>query len=667
MFDRVLIANRGEIACRVIATCHRLGIHAIAVYSEADRKTRHIKLADEACCIGGPLPAQSYLNAERILAAARESRAQAIHPGYGFLSENAAFARACTEAGTVFIGPNAEAIEQMGSKSAAKRIMVKAGVPVVPGYHGDNQEPQFLLEQARLIGYPLLIKASAGGGGKGMRKVSSDEEFAPQLEAAKREAASAFGDTRVLLERYLDEPHHIEFQVFGDRFGTVVHLFERECSIQRRHQKILEETPSPFLDASLRARMGEAAVLAAKAIGYVNAGTIEFIAGADRAFYFMEMNTRLQVEHPITEMTTGLDLVEWQLRVAAGEALPLRQEEIKQNGHAIEVRIYAENPANEFLPETGTIKRFAHPELGGRVRLDTGVAEGDEIGVFYDPMIAKLSAHAHTRPQAIARMRQALGNSAIVGLKNNIDFLAELIAHPAFVRGDTDTHFIEHHRGDLFQREPKVSDRALAAVATYALLQRETQAKQRAAEAGDPYSPWQLNTGWRLNAESRFSLLFADPLSGQTFDVAVSGTHGTYRLAFDERAVAVEATLNGCELAVSLNGEWFHARVLSDAAQYCALIAGKRYELFEVMPFTFESAEEAPGGGLSALMPGRIVKIFVSPGATVTKGQPLLVMEAMKMEHTIHSPRDGVVQRVHFAENDIVQAEATLFTFEEEK
>ncbi|HET7177001.1 MAG TPA: acetyl-CoA carboxylase biotin carboxylase subunit, partial [Gammaproteobacteria bacterium] len=434
MFKKILIANRGEIACRVIKTCRRLGIKTVAVYSDPDRHALHVEMADEAVHIGPARAAESYLDASRILAAAKATGAEAVHPGYGFLSENEDFAKACKKAGIVFIGPTPEAIDLMGSKSAAKALMEKAGVPVTPGYHGDKQDLKTLETEAKRIGYPLLIKAVAGGGGKGMRIVRAETEFQEALDGAKREAKAAFGDDHVLIEKYLEQPRHIEFQVFGDAHGGAVHLFERECSLQRRFQKVVEETPSPFLDAAMRRKMGEAAVAAAKAVNYVNAGTIEFIVGRDKSFYFMEMNTRLQVEHPITEETTGVDLVEWQLIVAAGGKLPLSQDQIKQKGHAIEVRLYAENADKGFLPAPGRVDVFA-PAEGAQVRVDTGVRSGDEIGIFYDPMIAKLTVRGKDRAEAIGHLRAALAQTAVFGLTTNLPLLRGIARHPEFAAG----------------------------------------------------------------------------------------------------------------------------------------------------------------------------------------------------------------------------------------
>ena len=660
MFNKILIANRGEIACRVIATCRRLNIVSVAVYSDADRHARHVKLADEAWHIGGSRPAESYLRGEKILEVARASGAQAIHPGYGFLSENADFARACASAGVVFIGPSPEAITAMGSKSNAKALMEKAGVPVVPGYHGAKQAPSFLVNEATRVGYPLLIKAVAGGGGKGMRLVHRAEEFLPQLEAAKREAKNAFGDDDVLIERYVQGPHHIEFQVFGDHHSNVVHLFERECSIQRRHQKILEETPSPFLDAELREKMSAAAVAAAKTIGYTNAGTIEFIVGEDREFFFMEMNTRLQVEHPITELTTGVDLVEWQLRVAAGERLPLLQNEITRNGHAIEVRICAENPHNQFLPETGRLDRFIYDDRAEGVRVDTGVVEGDEIGIFYDSMIAKLIAYGRDRELARQRLAAALHATAVVGVKTNLAFLAKLVGHEAFARGAVDTHFIDQHAESLLALAESTSDDALIFASVAALGQRE------ASTLG--HSPWSISSGWRLNGAAKCLLSFADPLANKNIEINVEGYAGDYLISLRDRSFRVDVEhIANEKFQLAIDDQIKNGIVVAYQSQLAVHVDGERHELTRINPFAFEHAEEMNHGRLTALMPGRIVKVMAQVGDMVKKGQALLIMEAMKMEHTIHAPLDGEIERVFYKVDDVVPADAPLFSFKQDE
>jgi 3-methylcrotonyl-CoA carboxylase alpha subunit len=655
MFEKVLIANRGEIACRVIRTCRALAVRTVAVHSDIDAQALHVEMADEAFAIGGPRPADSYLRGERIIEVARACGAQAIHPGYGFLSENEDFARAVEAAGLVFIGPTPRAIESMGLKDRAKAIMEKAGVPVVPGYHGENQDGAFLRAEAKKIGFPLLVKAVAGGGGKGMRLVTGAAAFDEQLAAARREAKSAFGDERVLLERFVQEPHHIEFQVFGDSHGHYVHLFERECSIQRRHQKVLEETPSPFIDDELRARMGDAAVAAARAIGYRGAGTVEFIVGAHRQFFFMEMNTRLQVEHPITEMITGEDLVEWQLRVASGEALPLAQSEIRSGGHAIEVRICAENPANQFLPETGRIGVFRSPVETEDVRLDTGVREGDEVSVFYDPMIAKLVVRGDDRAEAARRMSEALSQTEILGVTTNIAFLERVVAHPAYLAGDTDTGFIDRHRADLLPAPGEVPVEALVAAA--ARVYRDELARTPGA------SPWDDASGWRLNqsAARRMEFRRADGKSVH-IEAQMGAGHALVTVAGRTHRVVLGPP-DGDRLQIALDNETFFARVLRHDDVISAATPAGRHELTLVDPFHFEPPDVLPDARLTALMPGRVVKVMANAGDAVKKGQALMILEAMKMEHTLVSPRDGIVERVAFAEGDLVPADALLFAF----
>src|SRR3990172_3406720 len=510
MFAKILIANGGEIACRVIRTARRLGVKTVAVYSEADARAQHVLAADEAYLIGPPPARESYLRGDRILEIAKRAGAQAIHPGYGFLSENEAFADACEKAGVAFIGPPAAAIRAMGSKSAAKRIMERAGVPLVPGFHGDNQDAAYLQGQADRIGYPILIKASAGGGGKGMRIVERAAEFETALASCKRESAAAFGDDRVLLEKYLRRPRHIEIQVFADKHGNCVHLFERDCSVQRRHQKVLEEAPAPGMTPERRAAMGAAAVAAAKAIGYVGAGTVEFIADQSGTFHFMEMNTRLQVEHPVTEMITGEDLVEWQLRVARGEVLPKRQDELAIDGHALEARIYAEDPAKGFLPATGRIVHLATPPASRHVRVDTGVAAGDEISPHYDPMIAKLIVRDRDRGMALARMRDALEQFQVVGLATNVAFLTRLVASRAFGAADLDTALIERARDGLFPPPAPASDEVLAAATLSELLRHDRDTRSHAAASGDPWSPWGGCDGWRLSQDNHHVFVFRE-------------------------------------------------------------------------------------------------------------------------------------------------------------
>src|SRR5262245_30566196 len=498
MFSKILIANRGEIACRVIKTARRLGIKTVAVYSDADRNAMHVAMADEAVHIGGSPARESYLVVERIIDAARRTGAQAIHPGYGFLSENAGFAEACAKAGIVFIGPPPAAIRAMGSKSEAQKIMEKARVPLVPGYHGDDQSPALLAKEAARIGFPVLIKASAGGGGKGMRVVESAPKFDEALAGAKREAKSSFADDHVLVEKYLTRPRHIEIQVFADSHGNCLYLFERDCSIQRRHQKVIEEAPAPNMDPKRRKAMGEAAVAAARAIGYVGAGTVEFIANQDGSFYFMEMNTRLQVEHPVTEMITGQDLVEWQLVVAAGGKLPLTQDQLRIDGHAVEVRLYAEDPNRNFLPSTGTLVHLRLPAESLNVRVDTGVRQGDTVTPFYDPMIAKVIVHDRDRTSAMRRMAALMGETEVVGVTTNAALLKALCAHPAFVGGEVDTGFIERHHDQLFAKPAPASDRTIAIATLARLVEWHDTAR---SSPGDPYSPWGEQNGFRLLGE----------------------------------------------------------------------------------------------------------------------------------------------------------------------
>jgi 3-methylcrotonyl-CoA carboxylase alpha subunit len=662
MFDTILIANRGEIACRVIKTARRLGIRTIAVYAEADAGARHVELADEAIPIG-PSPArQSYLVGDKIVAAARSTGAQAIHPGYGFLSENAGFAEAVTSAGLVFIGPPAEAIRAMGSKSAAKTLMAGSGVPLVPGYHGADQDPGLLAAEARRIGYPVLIKASSGGGGKGMRIVEAPDGFAGALASAKREAAAAFGDDQVLIEKYLARPRHIEIQVFADTHGNIVSLFERDCSIQRRHQKVVEEAPAPGMTPERRRSMGEAACAAAKAINYVGAGTVEFIAEGD-AFYFMEMNTRLQVEHPVTEAITGLDLVEWQLRVAAGEALPARQSELEITGHAIEVRVYAEDPARDFRPQTGTLVHLQPPAEDAHVRVDTGVRAGDAISVHYDPMIAKLIVWDEDRTRAVQRLRQALSQYQIVGVTTNLAFLAAIAAHPAFAAGALDTGFIPRHGADLFRPAEPASAEILAAAALAVLLDRDRAAVAAAAASGDPWSPWALAGNWRLNGAGRQDLSFRD--GDATHDVHAEPRPGGFALDLPQgRCLAVTVRATEGALDYRLDGIKKRAGIVRAGEALVILSDGRPpHRLSLVDKLAPAEIETAGSGKLTAPMPGRITQVLTAPGAEVRRGTALLVLEAMKMEHTIAAPADGSIEAVRYAPGDLVEEGTELIVF----
>ncbi len=667
MFGKILIANRGEIACRVIRTCRRLGILTVAVYSDADADAQHVRLADEAKHIGGARPQDSYLRGDTILDVAKTTGAQAIHPGYGFLSENADFADAVEAAGIVFIGPKAASMRKMGSKAGAKELMQAVGVPVVPGYTGEDQSPTLLLREADAIGYPLMIKAAHGGGGKGMRIVRNSAEFLPNLESCQREARNAFGRDRVLLERYVEKPRHIEIQIFGDAHGDVIHLNERECSAQRRYQKVLEESPSQFLTPALRDAMGAAAVQAGHAIDYQNAGTVEFIVGQDGQFYFMEINTRLQVEHPVTEYVTGLDLVEWQLRVAAGEQLPKAQHEIAQRGHAIEVRLYAEDPEAGFLPGSGKLTRLRLPAADAHVRIDGGVIEGDTVTIFYDPMIAKLIVWDEDRPRALARLRDALAQCAIEGPKSNVAFLERLIRHPSVVEATIDTGTLDR---DLDGFMPKPADaqrarQARMATATTLLLIEEAQTRASAAISSDPTSPWAIADGWRLGHAGHRRLVLED--ADERHTLIAHGTTGDFR--FDEVDGTVEvqgARLADGMLFARFDGKGRRWRVDveggSDAYSRVNVHDGERRWRFSRVPAYQPASEQAGaiGDRVLAPMPGRIVLIKTRVGDHVEQGQELLVMEAMKMELTLKAPCAGTVAEIRVADGDFVEADAAL-------
>ncbi len=685
MFKKILIANRGEIACRVAATARRLGIQTVAVYSDADAQAKHVQACDEALHIGGSAPKDSYLQWQRIIDAARSTGAQAIHPGYGFLSENEEFAQACADAGLVFIGPPASAIAAMGLKAESKRLMDQAGVPLVPGYHGANQDAALLQAEADRIGYPVLIKASAGGGGKGMRAVDRAADFAEALASCKREAINSFGDDAVLIEKYVQRPRHIEIQVFADQHGHCVYLHERDCSVQRRHQKVLEEAPAPGMTEHLRKRMGEAAVAAAQAVGYVGAGTVEFIVeglegdaspaagppqggtapsgGSDPRqrrsvganFFFMEMNTRLQVEHPVTEAITGLDLVEWQLRVAAGQPLPLSQAQIPMNGHAIEARICAENPDKQFLPATGTLQVYAKPQCtsfaAGDVRVDDGVREGDAISPFYDSMIAKLIVHGQTREQALARLDTALSQLHIVGLNTNVQFLRHVLATESFSQARLDTALIAREGDRLFHQERVGAPLAAAAVVAHVL-----QAEQALA-SDDPFS---ARDGWRSHGlmQRRFELAWQDePMRA----LLTYGRGGTLHLAVgDEPAQPLRYEFNGAECLVQWGVHRVRCRVYwqGEQAHVFTPQGASRITLIDALAHAGHSAQE--GGRLTAPMPGKIIAFLVKAGEKVAKGQALAVMEAMKMEHTIAAPADGEVGELLYAPGDQVAEGAEL-------
>ncbi|MBP0589204.1 acetyl/propionyl/methylcrotonyl-CoA carboxylase subunit alpha [Paraburkholderia sp. LEh10] len=670
MFNKILIANRGEIACRVAATCKRLGITSVAVYSDADANAKHVAACDEAVHIGGSTAAESYLRVERIIEAALATGAQAVHPGYGFLSENEDFAHACEKAGIEFIGPPVEAIAAMGSKAAAKALMHSAAVPLVPGYHGDDQNADLLHRQADSIGYPVLLKASAGGGGKGMRVVERTEDFAAALASCKREAASSFGNDRVLIEKYLTRPRHVEVQVFADKHGGAVYLFDRDCSVQRRHQKVLEEAPAPGLQPHVRRAMGEAAVAAARAVNYVGAGTVEFIMTAGGEFYFMEMNTRLQVEHPVTEMVTGLDLVEWQLRVASGERLPLAQDQLTIEGHAIEARIYAEHPARGFLPSTGTLKHLRMPEgvefslgAGGErapVRVDSGVREGDTITPFYDPMIAKLIVHGASRDEALKRMAHALRGCEVVGPHTNVEFLQRIVASVPFSTGDLDTGLIERHHDALFAPVKKPLREALA-LACGALMTREGGVAHGA-------SPWDALSHWRLNGGYTQMLNWRDVEKEAAFTVVFARDGASQTLSHDGQTEAFKwwRGAGEHEYGATIGDAHVTGRVFIDGDTFHVFCRGEALA-FEWQNLLAHAADAEHGEGrLTAPMPGKVIAVLVEQGAVVEKGQPLIVMEAMKMEHTIGAPASGKVAEVLYGVGDQVADGAQLLVLDVE-
>ena len=661
MFDTILIANRGEIACRIIATCRRMGIRAAVVYSDADANARHVRLADVAVRIGPPPALESYLSIDRILEAAKRTGAQAIHPGYGFLSENAEFAEACAQAGIVFIGPPPAAIRAMGSKAAAKRLMRDAGVPMTPGYDGSNQQPEFLEEQAELVGYPVMIKANAGGGGKGMRRVDGREQFQAALGSCKREAASAFGDDSVLIEKCLVRPRHVEVQVFGDTHGNVLSLFERDCSVQRRNQKVIEEAPAPSITGQLREAVSEAARSAARAVGYVGAGTVEFLVDGEGRFFFMEMNTRLQVEHPVTEMITGLDLVEWQLRVAAGEPLPLRQEALTMRGHAIEARIYAEDPAHDFMPSIGRLAHLKFPPTSEHVRIDTGVEEGDSITPFYDPMIAKLIAWDETRELALRQLTRALSEFQIVGVANNIGFLERLVTSRSFAEGKLDTSLIERERDwiDAAQEEPR--DEAFALVALAMILRERND-----AGGAMRYSPWADRDGWRLNGTYARKLTFSH--GEHLREVAVEYGDGALRMTVGDSVFNVTGKLESDgELNAVIDGERQQAYVIEARGRLHLFFEGKRLLIAYSDPLDVELEHGGKESSFLAPMPGRVIALPVNPGERVEKGAALMVLEAMKMECTIHAPAAGSVGAFHFDVGDQVNEGAVLLHFDRDE
>ncbi|WP_448566695.1 acetyl/propionyl/methylcrotonyl-CoA carboxylase subunit alpha [Thalassotalea ganghwensis] len=665
MFTKILIANRGEIACRVIKTARKLGILTVAVYSDADESALHVTMADEAIYLGPSPSRESYLLADKVIEAAKQTGAQAIHPGYGFLSENAEFCRLCQQENIVFIGPPVGAIEAMGSKSAAKSIMEKAQVPLVPGYHGDDQSEAVIKKAADDMGYPVLLKATAGGGGKGMRQVWSEAEFSEGFAAAKREAKSSFGDDTMLVEKYLTQPRHVEIQVFCDNHGNAVYLFERDCSVQRRHQKVIEEAPAFGMSEELRQRMGEAAIKSAQAIGYQGAGTVEFLLDSDGSFYFMEMNTRLQVEHPVTEMITGQDLVEWQLRVAAGEKLPKSQKELTIKGHAFEARIYAEDANNDFLPATGKLSFLQPPAESTNVRVDTGVRQGDEVSVFYDPMIAKLIVWDENRTKALQRLAKALAEYRISGVTTNIDFLYNLATCQPFIEEDIDTGFIDKHHDKIFHDQAQDLALELPMAALYLVLAKARQAEQAAASTSDPYSPWNMTNAWRLNEPHIHQITLAH--NEINYDVSIEqkrqGSDSYYLITVDNSTYDCQGRIEGNTVYIACNGHRSSATIAQDGQQISLYRQHGVFNFTHVLPDIGEGQDSDIAGGLTAPMNGTMVSVLVKAGDKVTKDQPLVIMEAMKMEHTIKAPSDGTVDTLYYQEGDMVDGGSELLAF----
>jgi 3-methylcrotonyl-CoA carboxylase alpha subunit len=652
MFGKILIANRGEIACRVIRTARRMGVKTVAVYSEADAGALHTTMADEAYAIGPPPARDSYLNIPRIMAAAQQSGTTAIHPGYGFLSESADFAEACAAADIVFIGPPAAAIRSMGSKSAAKALMETVGVPLVPGYHGEDQSDDHMTTAANAIGYPVLIKASAGGGGKGMHIVTRESELASALATARREAASAFGDGRLLIEKYLADPRHIEVQVFADRQGNVVHLFERDCSIQRRHQKLIEEAPAPGLTDAQRQRLGDLAVKATRAVNYVGAGTIEFVA-SDGHFYFIEMNTRLQVEHVATEMITGLDLVEWQLRVAAGEKLPLAQKAIRRKGHAVEARLYAEDPARDFLPAAGKIGLLRLPDETDALRVETGLRQGDAVTPYYDALIAKLIAWGEDRTAAMERLRRALAATKLAGIASNRDLLLRIVGHRDFAKGAQDTGYIPRHRAE-FLSAAEAPLEALIAASLAILLEPSTR-----RSASDGASPWQRRDFWRLLGKASHCFRFRDGERERDLELHFAGDR--YRCTIDGREIAAQAQRSSnADLEIELDGRRFAASILRAGSDLWVALPERICRLIYLDSLAPEHRAEGTAGKIVAPMPGKVSAILVAPETPVKRGQVLMQIEAMKMELAITAPEDGIVAAINFAVGALVDEGAEL-------
>jgi 3-methylcrotonyl-CoA carboxylase alpha subunit len=659
MFQNLLIANRGEIACRIIRTARRMGLRSIAVFSDADETAQHVQMADEAIHIGAAPARESYLNIPAIIAAAKRAGADAIHPGYGFLSENPAFAEACAEAGIIFVGPSAAAMRAMGSKGSAKALMEKAGVPLLPGYHGTEQDAAFLADEAERIGFPLIIKAVAGGGGRGMRVVRAAGDFADALRAARQEGASAFGDDRVLIERYLERPRHIEVQVFGDSHGNAVHLFERDCSAQRRHQKVIEEAPAPGISVEMRDAMGAAAVAAAKAVQYQGAGTVEFIA-QDGGFYFLEMNTRLQVEHPVTEAITGFDLVEWQLRVATGEALPVRQEEIRAQGHAMELRLYAEDPARDFAPSIGALQVFRLSEQG--LRIDSGFVAGDCISIHYDAMVAKMIAHAPSRAEAIARLRAGLAQSDIIGVAHNLDMLDRILAHPDFAAGGIDTGFIGRNAEILLTPKLQPSPQVLALAALGVLALEEAAARAKATQSADSHSPWHATDHWWINTHS--SRVFDFHLEDEVHAISLTPAGDCWRIATGSTDImARHPKLEDGRLHARLDGMRLSASIHHAGEAISLRHAGQSWRFRLPDPITRAGEEEGGDDRLLAPLPGQVTQLMASEGQEVARGDVLVVLEAMKTVFRLSAPRAGRIETISCRVGETVREGQILIQF----
>ncbi|MEW6581462.1 MAG: biotin carboxylase N-terminal domain-containing protein [Actinomycetota bacterium] len=664
MLARVLVANRGEIACRVIATCRRLGVATVAVYSDADRDAMHVRMADEAYRIG-PAPAgQSYLDVAAIVAAARRSGADAVHPGYGFLAESADAAEAIGRAGLVFVGPPPSAIRAMGSKREARALMARAGVPLLPGHDGDDGDPESVRRAALAVGFPVLLKASAGGGGRGMRVVESEGELADAIAGARREAESAFGDGRLIVERYLPRARHVEVQVLADRHGNAIHLGERDCSVQRRHQKVIEEAPAPDVPDAVRAGLCDAALDAARAVGYEGAGTVEFLLAGDGTFAFIEMNTRIQVEHPVTEMVTGVDLVEWQLRVAAGEPLAIRQEDVVPRGHAIEARLYAEDPERDLLPASGRIAHLRLPAASAHVRVDAGAAAGETVGVHYDALLAKVVAFDRDRDAALRRLRAALAGCEVAGVATNLPFLRAVAAHPALAAGPVDTTFVERHRAELLPARAAAPPDAVAVAALAVVMGRERAAAERARVSPDPHSPWHTTGGWRLSSDAApQEVRLHDGVSEVA--VEVGGATGRYLLHTASGPVEARAAVDGdTGLAVEIGGQRRRATVLTADDEVTVVLDGRTHRFALAGSAAPDSGREAAAGGLTAPMPAQVTSVLVAEGDDVAAGDALMTLEAMKIEVTVRAPAPGRVARVHYPAGAQVEEGAVLVTLD---